>query len=285
MADGNTTYSQTLGSIVIPAHNEAASIERCLRALLVSLDPGKVQIVVACNGCTDNTAAIARAVDTRLIVLDLPAPGKIAAIRAAEQVATQMPRIYLDADIVMTGRAAAAVLGALASGAIAARPPIEFDVEGCSWLLRRFWATKLRLENVMGDLCGGGAYGLSATARARFGEFPDISGDDLFVSRIVKQDEIVVVPTDPLVVRPPRDLRSQLRVLKRTYRGNREFAARFPQLNRDTTSESVGGLLRLLRNPANWIDTFSYASIVLIGRIWSRLDSNSSKWERDESAR
>ena len=48
-------------SVLIPAHNEAAYLPACLEALLGS-DPveGPVEVVVIANGCSDQTAEIAR---------------------------------------------------------------------------------------------------------------------------------------------------------------------------------------------------------------------------------
>ncbi len=44
-------------SVVIPAHNEARGIRRCLSALLDSARPGEFEIVVVANGCIDETAS------------------------------------------------------------------------------------------------------------------------------------------------------------------------------------------------------------------------------------
>lgn len=73
---GVAVTAQRTGSIVIPAHNEARVIRRLLEALLV--DTSDVEIVVACNGCSDDTAAVARAIADRLPfrVIDLPEPSK-----------------------------------------------------------------------------------------------------------------------------------------------------------------------------------------------------------------
>lgn len=277
--------SSPRGSIVIPAHNEEASIGRNLRLLLDGIDPNDVEIVVACNGCSDRTVAIARSIHPALKVLDLPTPGKVVALRAAEREVSALPRIYLDADVVLPGRAALAVLAALRGGAVAARPPIRFDLEGCSWIVRRFWVARGRLPGIMGDLCGGGAYGFSAQARSRFDEFPDVIADDLFASRIVSPQEIVIVPTDPLVVSQPRNLRSLLKVLRRSKRGNREFARLFPQLARDTALDSAGDLVRSHAAPSRWLDAAIYAAVMLAARAWPLFGNGSRHWERDDSSR
>ena len=49
-----------LGSVVIPAHNEAKVIGRCLSGLLEGMAPGELEVIVVCNGCTDGSEDVAR---------------------------------------------------------------------------------------------------------------------------------------------------------------------------------------------------------------------------------
>ena len=91
---------ETVGSIVIPAWNEAAVIEKSLSVLFDGLcddDQPLPHVVLACNGCSDGTPDIARNLGYPLTVLDLPVAGKAGAIIAAETVAPELPRLYLDA--------------------------------------------------------------------------------------------------------------------------------------------------------------------------------------------
>src|SRR5690606_34305887 len=114
--------SDLLGSIVIPAYNEGAVIRRCLERVFDGLDPREVEVVVACNGCTDDTATQAKEAGFPVAVLELPTPGKVGALRAGERSVQALPRIYLDADVEVTGATLRAVLEALRTGAVAARP-------------------------------------------------------------------------------------------------------------------------------------------------------------------
>ena len=47
-------------SILIPAHQEETTIGRCLSSLLMQAEPAEFHVIVAANGCTDNTAEVAR---------------------------------------------------------------------------------------------------------------------------------------------------------------------------------------------------------------------------------
>ena len=51
-----TDVPRVSGSIVIPAWNEADAIGRTLVGLFAGLDVSEIDVVVACNGCTDGTA-------------------------------------------------------------------------------------------------------------------------------------------------------------------------------------------------------------------------------------
>ena len=72
--------SEPLGSVVIPAHNEAASIRRCLDALFDGFAPGELDVAVVCNGCSDETAALAASSGHPVRVIELEAPSKPAAL-------------------------------------------------------------------------------------------------------------------------------------------------------------------------------------------------------------
>src|SRR3954454_17566308 len=117
-------------SVVIPAHDEEAVIGRCLEAFLPGLGAGEAAVVVAANGCHDRTVEIARRF-AGVEVLDLPAPSKTQALNAADDVLDVFPRIYLDADIVVTANALRAMAAALAGPEPrVAAPQIRFRLEG-----------------------------------------------------------------------------------------------------------------------------------------------------------
>ena len=86
------------GSVIIPAHNEAAVIARTLAPLAPLAAAGQLEVIVACNGCTDHTAAIARGFDG-VTVLELGQSSKAAALNAGDAAASHWPRLYLDADV------------------------------------------------------------------------------------------------------------------------------------------------------------------------------------------
>ena len=283
MPNNSQQREKPRASVIIPARNEAVSISRTLRSLFRGIDSDDLEVIVACDGCTDATADVVRGLGLGVRVIEIPPTGKSGALRAAEALTSTLTRIYLDADVEVTGSTGMRVAEALNAGAMAARPPVRFCTEGASWLVRRYYAARRRIPSVVSDLCGAGIYGLSARARARFGDFPDVTADDLFAARIVQSEEVTIVPCEPVVVTTPRTARALLRILARTYRGNREIRGSWPQLDRRPTSWAVSGLLRQLRNLSAWVDVGVYLGFSLLGRLAATFSSGD--WERDETSR
>ena len=82
-------------SLIVAAHDEQAVIAaKVANALSLDYPRERLQIIVACDGCTDATAALAREAGADL-VLELPRGGKIRAQDAAVQRAQRRDRRVL----------------------------------------------------------------------------------------------------------------------------------------------------------------------------------------------
>ena len=278
--------AQDVGSIVIPAHNEAKVIRRGLNRLFDSLGAG-VEVIVACNGCTDGTADAVRATGHRVTLIELDAASKAEALRAADGVATAFPRVYLDADVLVSGTAVHAVLDHLRRpGAVAARAPLVYDTSSSSWVVRRFYRARAQIPAVMGSLWGAGMYALSAEGRGRFDEFPLLVADDLFVDRLFRGEDIDIVDTAPVVVVASATAAGLLASFRRTFRGNRAIGD-LAATDRPGTRATVRDLGRLARRgPTELVDAGVYAAVVIWARALARSHSRTSRvWERDETSR
>jgi glycosyltransferase involved in cell wall biosynthesis len=284
-AGRDATAVRTVGSVVIPAHNEAEVIGRCLDVLFDKLGPG-IEVLVVCNGCTDGTADAARRTGHPVTVVELEAASKSGALRAADRTATAFPRVYLDADVVVPGVAVNRLVAHLeGSGALAARPPLVYDTSSSSALVRRFFRARVQIPAVMGSLWGAGLYALSADGRGRFDDFPLLVADDLFVDRLFRADEIELVESPPVVVVAPATIAGLLATFRRTFRGNR--AVKAMPTDRPGTRATVRDLLRLARRgPTQFVDAAVYATVVVWARClaWRHAPS-SGAWERDETSR
>lgn len=296
------------GTVIIPAHNEASVIADTLSALVPVLETGRVQVIVAANGCTDETAAIAasfKGVD----VIRVEGASKIAALNAADAMATGWPRLYLDADIRITPTALRMVFDRLKRGDVsAARPAFRYDDTGASYLVRAFYRARRRIQSTDEALWGAGAYALTESGHEKFPVFPDVTADDLFVDRQFDQSEKKILHTPPVEVRTPRTVPALLAILRRNYKGQHELLARTDHgtnmvskavestenrgaatnstLERGSTRETVRQLLGSIHGPLSAFDAAIYAFFVSMARAQRLMPgTNRVRWERDDSSR
>ncbi|GAB3087092.1 WecB/TagA/CpsF family glycosyltransferase [Nocardioides zeae] len=281
------------GAVLVPAHDEEAVIGRALAPLATLALDGLVEVVVAANGCHD--ATVERALRTpRAVVLDLPEPSKTAALNAADDATSRWPRLYLDADVEITARAVADVLAVLtepgATGVLAARPPYRYDCSRSSVVVRAYYAARERLPEASAHLWGAGVYGLSRAGHDRFGRFPDVVADDLFVDRVFAPDERAVVLTDPVVVHVPRDLPTLLATLRRSGAGNRALAAcadlpRDPSGPATTLPVILRQLLASTGSPRHLAEALVYGAVAVAARLPRSPRGGAPAWARDEGSR
>ena len=277
----------TKGSILIPAHNEAAVIVRCLDALFEGVEPSELEVAVVCNGCSDDTAQLARTSKHEVVVLELNVPSKPNALRMGEKALTTFPRLYLDADIVLSGQSALKLLAQLRDGpALAVRPPISYEADGASRPVRRYYQARVRLPAVMSSLWGAGVYGLSEEGRRRFQDYPDIVAEDLYVDRHFAEHEIEIVSCTPAVVKAPRRTADLVRITRRSYRGKAELRVGSYGSNRKTTTrDTAREVFDLARKgPRHAADAFIYSAVAATGRLMTHV-GRTDHWERDESSR
>lgn len=279
-------------SVVIPAHDEAAVIDRCLWGLTSGIAPGQLEIIVVPNGCSDDTEdrakAFAQASAHTISVVPIREASKIAALRAADTVATAFPRAYLDADIEVAGSALLAAAAAMeASGRPSGRPSTQYDVHQSSRLVRRYYRARSAVPGLNRALWGAGLFILSREGRARFEDWPAVTGDDLFVHSLFSRDEMFIHEDSVSVVRVPRDLTSLMAVCVRAHRGKREqlrpHGGGAP--TSDSTRATLGGLAHgLLARRVSASDAAVYCAIAIAARFRGRREP-SSGWERDASSR
>lgn len=275
-----------LGSIVIAAHDEEAVIARALGHLSDAVGRGEIDVIVVCNGCRDRTADVARGFPG-VRVCELEKPSKTAALREGDRMAVPGPRLYLDADVELTSRAAVETLRALTEGAIAARPPHRFETTGAHPIVRRWYSVRERLPSISGALWGAGCYAVSEEGRSRFGEFPEVLGDDLFIDSLFAPEEVTIVATDPVVVRTPRSFSDLFRTKRRSYRTTQrsdEEGSGGVTLSpsQRVQARELGELVR--REPKHAVDVGIYVVFAVLARLSARFGP-APRWERDASSR
>lgn len=197
-------HTSVVTSIVIPAHNEGRVIGRLLDALLA--DAPAPDIVVVCNGCTDDTAAVAGARGPRVRVVEIPTPSKHTALRVGDEHARGFPRLYVDADVVVGAADVRALADALADSPalLAAAPGRDIPLTGCAWPVRAYYRVWQRLPAVREGLFGRGVIAVSEPGHARIAALPPLMADDLAASLAFAPGERRVVEAARVVVLPPR---------------------------------------------------------------------------------
>lgn len=277
--------SGPLGSIVIAAHDEEAVIARTLQHLSTVAQQGLVDVIVVCNGCQDRTADVARGFPG-VRVMELAKPSKTAALREGDRRAVAGPRIYLDADVELTARAAVDTMLALSNGALAGRPPHRFESSRAHFLVQRWYAVRERLPSIATSLWGAGCYALSEEGRARFEEFPEVLGDDLFINSLFSSEEVTMVRTDPVVVRTPLTLGDLIRIKRRSYRTQvPEYRGQEQGVISTGQREQARDLRDLFRrDPRRIVDIAIYVAVIALARLRAKVGPV-PRWERDTSSR
>lgn len=269
------------GAVIIPAHNEAAVIGRTLATLEPCLRAGTVEVIVACNACSDGTEDVAASFPG-VCVITVPQASKVAALNAGDRAATRWPRIYLDADIDLPAGALRRTLAELASetGPLAARPVFRYDTNGAAWSVRAYFRARSRIPAASAALWGAGVYGISQRGHDRFSEFPPMTGDDLYIDGLYSKDEKRVLECGPVQVRTPRSPSALFHTLNRVYRGNAEQR----RGSGSATMQTMRELLQSVRGPISALDAVIYAAFAVSGR-WHSRPGSGSHWERDETSR
>lgn len=253
-------------SVLIPAHNEADWLPACLAALLTS-DPvptgdgGDVQVIVMANGCSDDTADLARVQASEfaargwaLEVIELAQGGKLGALNAGEAAARGDVLIYLDADVLVSPPLIGQLAQALAGDAPRYGSGHPRVTTAGNWVTRhytRFWCTTPFMQR---GVPGFGIFAMNRAGRARWQGWPDIISDDTFARLNFTPDERIAVPAPydwPMI----EGFGPLVRVRRRQDVGVAEVAALYPALmgNDDDHSDTVPMWRRALRDPLGFV--------------------------------
>jgi glycosyltransferase involved in cell wall biosynthesis len=281
-----------IASIVIPAHNEAAVIDRCLVALTAEAGPNELEILVVCNGCSDQTAALARRYEPQVRVIETSTASKTNALNLGDEAASAFPRLYMDADVELSAASVRAVVAALADGrALAAAPRAELAFPpGAGWAVRAYHRVWMSLPHVREGMITAGVYAVSAEGRHRFGRFPEVIADDGYFRMLFTPAERVEVAAARSRVWTPANLADLIRTRTRSRLGLFELKTRFPDLfRREARSKDYGrAVAGLLARPVLYPAALVYAWVTVVSRARANRQMASAApyaWERDESSR
>jgi hypothetical protein len=279
--------ARRVASVIIPAHNEEGQIANSLNALAEVAD--QLDVVVVCNGCTDHTAEVSRSVAPWARVEEIVEASKTAALNRGDAVAEVWPRLYLDADVAMTGPDVLRLVDELvASGAEAAAPRCHVDAAQSPWLVRAYYDVWSQLCMPPGTLAGPGAYCLTRQGRQRFTTFPRVVADDQFVQSQFGPGARITVEATTVTHRAPRSVGSLVARLVRVHAGNKQLAQRGLALQ-PMPRTGLRGLLGLARRkPRMAADVVAYGMLAAYVHLRAHLRlrlGDANAWGRDDSSR
>lgn len=278
-----------MASIVIPAHNEEWALKRLLGQLTYSTEALDLDIIVVANGCTDNTAKVAKTFEPAVRVLSIPVASKREALAAGNRAARTFPRLYVDADVEFAAKDARVLADTLGRpGVLGAAPKRTHAMEGRSWLVRWYYDVWERLPEVQGGLFGRGVVGVSAAGYQRIAHLPPLLADDLAASLAFLQEERLIVPDAHVIVHPPRALADLLRSRTRAAMGVSQIE-QAEDAPRSTARTRPTDLLRIAcHSPHLAPRVLVFLTVAVLARRRARrmtARSGYTAWLRDDSSR
>jgi len=221
------TLSQTKATIIIAAYNEATVIRKTLRSLDSTAALNSYQILVVCNGCSDDTEKIIRNEFQHIHCHSLPHASKALAIRYAESLNPGFPRLYMDADIQLSSGDAHALIS-MAS---------EFDSDSLIIprsnvitsnshpLVKSFYRIWYTTSHVTESGYGAGTYLINQQGRKRFGIWPELIADDAFIRSQFHFDQTHIAQSHCVTVQAPKTVWALIKIKARSKLGNLELKA------------------------------------------------------------
>jgi glycosyltransferase involved in cell wall biosynthesis len=276
-------------SIVVPAHNENSGIARLLRAILTGFPQEELDVVVVCNGCTDGTANTARRFGSAVRVIETDVASKVHALNLGDKVARSFPRVYIDADVVISADAIRTLANRLEQGdVLAVAPTPNINLVGCSRLVRAYFGVRGCLPSSRQGIGGSGVYALSEAGRKRFGDFPKLIADDVYVRVQFQPQERETLAHVTSIVFAPRTLKQLIAIRARAHYGIFELADRFPMLFKKNIDDSnLRTIIALLRKPKLWPGMLVYFYVNATAKSWARIWRRVGifVWRRDDTSR
>lgn len=169
-------------SLIVAGHDEEAVIAARVRdALALDYPRERLEVIVASDGSSDRTAAVARAAGADL-VLELPRGGKVAALNAAVERSRGDVLAFSDANTSWAPDALRRLVARLANpevgyvcGQVSFRSPAGDNQEGLYW--RYEMAIRALESRLAGVTAGNGA--INALRRDAFVALPPERGQDI----------------------------------------------------------------------------------------------------------
>lgn len=278
-----------MATVIVPAHNESSVIEECLNSIINQA--GIDNIIVPCNGCTDDTVEIVQTKYPSVVCLNIKKPSKTNALNVAEEKAQALgvsyPIFYIDADTKLSENAILNITEAMQGSTtqLAAPTPI-IDTSHSSWLVKTYYKVWINLPYIKEGVIATCSFIVSEEGRKRFDKFADVIGDDGFIRCHFKNKEISNIEGAEIYIRAPQDIFSLIKIKTRARLGNMELIARnkCPVIE----NKNYGNVMKKRLFSKDFFNTSVYILIALAIRVRANLQFkklDDYQWEKDTSSR
>ena len=278
-----------MATVIVPAHNESAVIADCLDSIVHQ--EGVDHVIVACNGCTDNTVDIVREQFPEVHCLDIRRPSKVNALNEAEAKAKELgmvfPVFYIDADTALSQNAVSHITKTLeTSPVLLAAPTPIIDTSTSSWLVKQYYKIWTNLPYVKEGVIATCSYILTEEGRKRFDKFVDVISDDGYVRCHFSNNEISNIPGAQIHIHAPKDIYSLIKIKTRARLGNVQLV----ETNQCPVTEAKRYNSVMIEKllSKDFVPACIYILIALIMRVRASFQFrkiSQYQWEKDLSSR
>lgn len=253
--------------VVVPLHDGASTIAALVDDLAVQRGV-TISLAVVANGCSDDSAAVARrALDAHpgsfssASVLDVDRAGRTGALLAGEAlVGVQGPLVVCDQDVRVPPAALAVMHAALhPAGAADLVTPLLRMPGGLAGLPLRYWRTWARLPYVDWAPVSVGLYAVSEQGRAAIGPWPAAAPDDKHARGAIGAERCARLGDTWYTVDLPASVRAVVVARAGYVRANRRLRHASPAVAAATGPRHAGTLRALAGG--SWLDAAVFLTL------------------------
>ena len=222
-------------SVCVPAYNEERTVRNTLDSLVHQSYPGKMEILVCANGCTDRTEDIVAQMGSQypnIKLISTHQRGKPNAWNMLRNAASSNLVFFIDADVVFSNDAVKQLYGALQDpNIIASTGDLVPVTEGRALLTRAMTPPSGNPGCLVGALYGFRNDALAERMKQNgFSQMPvDIISEDAWVTLVVGRENWVAVH-EAKIYFAPYEWRESFRMAARYVRGRRQLQEGYPAL-------------------------------------------------------
>jgi glycosyltransferase involved in cell wall biosynthesis len=272
-----------LPAVIIPAYNEERVIGKLLESLQSGVENNCFRVVVACNGTRDNSIDYIRNKYPMVTCLDINKASKANAINEAEKINMGFPRIFIDADIVISTSSVEKIIDYInqIDGPAVVAPRGKINTSLSDTLVRSYYSAWTKTIFYLEYGFGSGVYALNKKARSTFECFPEIIADDGFVREVVNHNQFYVCEHAESLVEAPRKVIDLLNIKIRSKLGNAQL------INLGLIKNKITEKKRFL-SKVGFLNVFVYIVVSYFAKRGAEKkikDLSEYSWQRDESTR